>query len=408
MIRFRRRKILAVIAVLCGLCVIGFQWKIQYPDKRKSFSSRELPLEKRGNKQQLYNKSNNVFAYSEQGLEKRRNEQQFNNESNNVFEHSVQAEQKQENVQVHYYNKPPSVSLQAFSKCPDRCTMTHGKKDYKNKKIVIFHGPDLFGKPPKKYRGQLWIMQAMEPPYLYADHINLWKRVFNWTLVHRRDSDVFTPYGSFAPIRSQSDIDTRPINWANKTRIAAWFVSKCKTPGRREDFVRLLQHHTNVHIYGKCGNLSCPRSVHNNCLEQLKNHYLFYLSFENSLCADYLTEKVTRLMQDGLDVIPVVRGTGDLYKMHLPPNSFISAHDYTAQGLAEKMISISKNKEEFKKYFEWRQQYYAEEIDLFYCDLCRKLHSANKYERLYESITHWVKDHPHHTNCHEATDLKER
>ncbi|XP_060083708.1 alpha-(1,3)-fucosyltransferase C-like [Ylistrum balloti] len=322
-----------------------------------------------------------------------------------VMQPKQEISQHQENIEVHYYNKPPSVSLQAFSRCPDRCSMTSGEKEYINKKIVIFHGPDLRGKPPMKYRGQLWIMQSMEPPTIYADYLKQWHRVFNWTLVHRRDSDIFSPYGSFAPNRSVPVNDIQPIAWTKKDKTAAWFVSNCKAQSRRLEYVQYLQRYVDIHIYGKCGNMSCPRSMHNNCLTKLQDQYKFYLAFENSLCADYITEKTTRLFQEGLDVIPIVRGTGELYRMHLPPNSFINAHDFTVKELAQKMKSISNNKAEFMKYFSWRKNYYAEEIDLFYCDLCKKLHNADKYKRLYESVSHWINDHPDHRNCQEPTDV---
>ncbi|OWF53024.1 Alpha-(1,3)-fucosyltransferase C [Mizuhopecten yessoensis] len=259
--------------------------------------------------------------------------------------------QAQENIEAHYYNKPSSVSLQAFSRCPDRCSMTHGKYSYKYKKIVIFHGPDLYWTPPRKYPGQHWIMQAMKPPTYFANNLIYWTRVFNWTFMHRRDSDVFTPYGSYAPIMSKSDKVTTTFDWDAKDMMAAWFVSRCNVQSRRQEYVRLLQRDVSVHIYGTCGDMSCPRSIHHNCLNQLQSHYKFYLAFENRLCADYLTEKVSKLLQDGIDGIPVVRGTGDLYKMHLPPGSYINVHDYTIKGLAQKMQYISQNRTEFEKYF---------------------------------------------------------
>ena len=46
-----------------------------------------------------------------------------------------------------------------------------------------------------------------------------------------------------------------------------------------------------VDIHGKCGKLTCPRSQNQKCLELLERDYKFYLSFENSNCDDYITEK---------------------------------------------------------------------------------------------------------------------
>jgi len=47
----------------------------------------------------------------------------------------------------------------------------------------------------------------------------------------------------------------------------------------------------NVDIFGRCGTENCPRKESSSCFDKLKKDYYFYLSFENSNCRDYITEK---------------------------------------------------------------------------------------------------------------------
>ena len=56
-------------------------------------------------------------------------------------------------------------------------------------------------------------------------------------------------------------------------------------------------------VFGRCGTMKCPKDK---CDEYLSNNYMFYLSFENSLCMDYVTEKFFNILQD--DILPVVLG----------------------------------------------------------------------------------------------------
>lgn len=76
-----------------------------------------------------------------------------------------------------------------------------------------------------------------------------------------------------------------------KSKPIVWFVSNCQAKSGRLAYVDELSRHIAVDIYGKCGNKQCPSSK--DCYAQLvEPDYFFYLSFENSLCVDYVTEKL--------------------------------------------------------------------------------------------------------------------
>lgn len=77
-----------------------------------------------------------------------------------------------------------------------------------------------------------------------------------------------------------------------KKKNAIWFVSNCQSVGGREKYVEELSKHMIVDVFGKCGNeIKCPRDE--DCFKKIvEPEYYFYLSFENSLCQDYVTEKL--------------------------------------------------------------------------------------------------------------------
>ena len=58
---------------------------------------------------------------------------------------------------------------------------------------------------------------------------------------------------------------------------------------------------------------------------EIARSYQFYLSFENSLCKDYATEKLFRALAS--DLVPVVMG-GANYSKIVPPKSIINVEDF--------------------------------------------------------------------------------
>jgi alpha-1,3-fucosyltransferase len=84
---------------------------------------------------------------------------------------------------------------------------------------------------------------------------------------------------------------------SNKTGKVVWMASHCGTFSRREDYVIQLAKHIPVDVFGNCGfesskNSTCPRNGQwisdPDCYVQMASQYKFYLSFENSICTDYI------------------------------------------------------------------------------------------------------------------------
>ena len=77
----------------------------------------------------------------------------------------------------------------------------------------------------------------------------------------------------------------------------AWLVSNCQTASHRELYVKELQKYVPVDVFGKCGEpLKCTKG-RDECFVEIAESYKFYLSFENSICEDYVTEKFFNILK---------------------------------------------------------------------------------------------------------------
>lgn len=205
---------------------------------------------------------------------------------------------------------------------------------------------------------QPWIMLSFEAPPLAnsvfrTDYRSL-NAVFNRTMFYRKDSDVIVPHGFV--VRRGTDSALLPDQWhvqpvlnSHKTsrKLAVTFISNCKDVGGRLSYIHELQQHMTVDVYGKCGHLKCGKSMYvehrydptkEKCLRMAGMNYLFYFSFENSLCKDYITEKLYNVLY--YPIVPVVYGAGN-YSSVLPPHSYIDARQYSPFKLARKLLHLA-------------------------------------------------------------------
>ncbi|XP_060071801.1 alpha-(1,3)-fucosyltransferase C-like [Ylistrum balloti] len=314
-------------------------------------------------------------------------------------------------IRVHYHNRPPWINLDIFSSCDHKCYLTAGGR-IPNSGVTIFHTPYVNERHTSKKKGQIWVFHSMEPPWLHRSKFEKWKLEFNWTMSYRRDSDIMIPYGKFKTReveQSTWDNETNQLTekWQQKSKHIAWMVSHCGTPGKRDEYVSMLNQITPVDIYGRCGKKKCIQSKTMECLEP----YKFYLSFENHFCEDYITEKSFKVYNSLLSPIPITRG-GSNYSMFLPPGSFIDVSKFRNVSHLENYInSLSQNISNVMEYMRWRKHYQlVTDYTHAFCELCRRLHLADphKYKRLYRDIGDWNrgdKDKIKRTSCKDPQDL---
>ena len=147
----------------------------------------------------------------------------------------------------------------------------------------------------------------------------------------------------------------------------AWFVSNCDTHSGREEYVSKLRSQPGIHvdIYGGCSSKFDSHIVPKICLKGPSNcmgdtllSYRFYLSFENSKCDTYITEKYWMQGLHG-QIVPIVLGAKrEQYKRIAASNSYIHVDDYsTVEELAKELHRLNKNDSEYVKYLQWTQLY---------------------------------------------------
>lgn len=227
-------------------------------------------------------------------------------------------------------------------------------------------------------------------------------------MTYRLDSDILWLYGKIVDLETNKIIEPSVnVNWedpdetfndaelvkiaTNKTKTAAWIVSNCNAPSKRDNFTHKLQEFIDIEIYGECGTVLCPPDV--DCVDMIAKTYRFYLAFENSLCTDYITEKVYKVMTSF--IIPVIFSGAQISKF-LPKKSFIDANAFkTAEELANFLKQLSQNPIEYVKYFWWRKKYkITERTGIFNpCKVCQKLSEPNLWskQQVYLNLGDWYK-----------------
>ncbi|CAH1637237.1 unnamed protein product [Spodoptera littoralis] len=297
----------------------------------------------------------------------------------------------------------------------NNCIFTHDKNffggDYSQFDAVLFFDKSLKLEeehlPINRTSSQVYVFGTVESSYNYPACETYFDDFFNLTVTYRLDSDINWPYFLVRDLTGQVLAPKVDVKWpeqsnvsissnivdilAKKKRAAAWLVSHCQADSLRDEYLTRLQEHLyhfslEIDVFGLCSNIKCR---YGSCSEMFTRDYYFYMAFENSFSADYVTEKVLH----GYDnyAVPIVYG-GANYTRFLPPGSYINAHEYHPYNLAYIMHQAIKNPSIYYQYFKWRNYYTIDSGppgSHALCKLCEDLNTEGREPKSYSKFRLW-------------------
>ncbi|KRX74131.1 Alpha-(1,3)-fucosyltransferase 5 [Trichinella sp. T6] len=308
---------------------------------------------------------------------------------NNNYNHSEQGATVQKPLLILMWENYSDAYItdEFLSKCPQlNCRIHYDRSLVKQSAAVVHYDRTInfYNMPPRhRQLNQHYVFFLMETPHHVSDKV-FWKNNLNYytlTMSYRRDSDIFSPFGYLkkrdVPIKL-SDDHLKMIT-KSKTDLAACLVSYCSTPSQRELYMAELQKHIDIHVYGKCGTRhclkesSCPKDCQ--CEKMIASRYKFYIAFENSVCKDWVTEKIFNRMDRYM--VPIVFNR-KIYEAHIPPDSFIAVDDFDSPAqLADYLKQLDQNDDLYIKYFKWKETYesvsFPDGFHMAFCQLCGRL-----------------------------------
>ena len=161
-----------------------------------------------------------------------------------------------------------------------------------------------------------------------------------------------------------------------------------------------MKKYIQVDVYGKCGDQTCWQGDQNSCYDMLEKDYKFYLSFENSFCRDYATEKFFEMLDRR--IVPIVYGSYN-YSSIAPEHSYIDATKMGARKLAELLKTIDQDDNLYNQFFSWKGKYQIQKERRYFaakafCQLCQHLHE-NRQIQIYQDFEAWWSPDNH---CHNS------
>ncbi|XP_065188890.1 alpha-(1,3)-fucosyltransferase 11-like [Sycon ciliatum] len=192
--------------------------------------------------------------------------------------------------------------------CPDLCVVWEKTDSMKYDETAdVVQSGSHYSHGRSKRKKQLSMFFTMESPM----HSGLGSagvmNSFNLKRSYHLDSDVFAAYIPIGEKHLKEVVAPPPMKFGDKLKNAmAAIVSNCGAPSGRSGLLRELIAGMDVHSFGSClHNKALPRDqASKGGSLKIVRTYKLYFAVENSLCKDYVTEKLWRTLYHG--AIPVV------------------------------------------------------------------------------------------------------
>ncbi|KAJ8955292.1 hypothetical protein NQ314_006905 [Rhamnusium bicolor] len=205
-------------------------------------------------------------------------------------------------------------------------------------------------------------------------------------------------------MRSKSDTKYYiPVNIKNKhlnvISPVLYIQSDCDTPISRDYIVKELGKYVKIDSYGKClTNKTFPKELskiysldlYNEEILKFISKYKFIIAFENSVCDDYITEKLWRPLIVGS--IPIYLGSPTIEDWLPNKKSAILVKNYgSLEAVANLINKINENDTMYESFLEHKiksklsnnllKEYILEDhpITSFECFVCQKMHKNDWY-----------------------------
>lgn len=246
--------------------------------------------------------------------------------------------------------------------------------------VEMYQGNTLH-KIPRRNDQYFGVTSLESTGYSFNTMPSMLDGLMNMTLTYHRQSTV-PEWHIFKACMDKRSSPRASVNYfAGKSKGALAYVSNCNSMQYdRLTVMRALSKHIPVDIFGNCGMSDPCANVADRdaCRADMHRQYHFYLSFENSLCEDYISEKYWDRLSEPSFMLPVAMGGLSVqeYSEQSPENSFLHLRNFTSvDALGQYLKSLMENTKAYNGYHKWRESWDVYKRPIYTrfpsCDLCR-------------------------------------